>query len=144
MLDASIDGDLSQAFEVRKPLLVSEASEEPEPILFTFDSRTLQFELDRADLGDGAAETLTQVVDYLREFPEVSVTVAGHTCWLGSDAHNQTLSEQRAQAVMDYLVDQGVEPDRLVVEAFGETSPVATNETELGRQRNRRVEIIQR
>lgn len=144
MLDASIDGDLSQAFEVRKPLLVSEAPEEPEPILFTFDSRTLQFELDRADLGDGAAETLTQVVDYLREFPEVSVTVAGHTCWLGSDAHNQTLSEQRAQAVMDYLVDQGVEPDRLVVEAFGETSPVATNETELGRQRNRRVEIIQR
>ena len=74
----------------------------------------------------------------------MSVTVAGHTCWLGSDAHTQTLSEQRAQAVMDYLVDQGIEPDRLVVEAFGETSPVATNETELGRQRNRRVEIIQR
>ena len=84
------------------------------------------------------------VVDYLRELPEVIVTIAGHTCWLGTEAHNQKLAEQRAQAVANFIVSQGIGPDRLVVEAFGEAKPVATNRTEEGRKRNRRVEVVKR
>jgi len=144
VLEADVEGDLSQPLEVREPLLVAEVSPAPEPMRFMFDSRTLQFDLDRAELLPGAEQTLSPVVDYLRDFPEVSVTVAGHTCWLGTEMHNQTLSENRAQAVADYLISQGVEADRLVVEAYGESRPIATNQTDEGRQRNRRVEIVQR
>lgn len=144
VLEASVDGDLSQALEVREPLLVSQAEVTSEPMSFMFDSRTLQFELDRAALLPGAGETLMPVIDYLREFPEVRFTIAGHTCWLGSEAHNQLLSENRARAVMEFIIQQGIEADRLVIEAYGESQPIATNQTDEGRQRNRRVEIIQR
>jgi len=144
VLEADVEGDLAQPLEVREPLLVAEVSPAPEPMRLMFDSRTLQFDLDRAELLQGADQTLSPVVDYLREFPEVSVTVAGHTCWLGAEAHNQTLSEHRAEAVADYLISQGIEADRLVVEAYGESRPIATNQTDEGRQRNRRVEVVQR
>lgn len=144
VLDAQIDGDLSQPLEAREPLLVSEAPAEPEPVRFMFDSRTLQFELDRAELLPESEATLAPAVDYLLEFPEVSVTIAGHTCWLGTEAHNQVLFKQRAQAVADFITSQGIEADRLVVEAYGESQPIATNQTDEGRQRNRRVEISQR
>ena len=145
LLDVSVEGSLSQPLEVREPLLVFEApAPAAQPVLFTFDSRTLQFELDRAELMPGSKEALVAVVDYLRELPEVIVTIAGHTCWLGTEAHNQKLAEQRAQAVANFIVSQGIGPDRLVVEAFGEAQPVATNQTEEGRKRNRRVEVVQR
>ena len=145
LLDVSVEGSLSQPLEVREPLLVFEApAPAVQPVLFTFDSRTLQFELDRAELMPGSKEALVAVVDYLRELPEVIVTIAGHTCWLGTEAHNQKLAEQRAQAVANFIVSQGIGPDRLVVEAFGEAQPVATNQTEEGRKRNRRVEVVQR
>lgn len=145
MLDVSVEGNLSQPLEVREPLLVFEApAPAAQPVLFTFDSRTLQFELDRAELMPGSKEALVAVVDYLRELPEVIVTIAGHTCWLGTEAHNQKLAEQRAQAVANFIVSQGIGPDRLVVEAFGEAQPVATNQTEEGRKRNRRVEVVKR
>ena len=143
LLDVSVEGSLSQPLEVREPLLVFEApAPAAQPVLFTFDSRTLQFELDRAELMPGSKEALVAVVDYLRELPEVIVTIAGHTCWLGTEAHNQKLAEQRAQAVANFIVSQGIGPDRLVVEAFGEAQPVATNQTEEGRKRNRRVEVV--
>jgi outer membrane protein OmpA-like peptidoglycan-associated protein len=143
MLDVSVEGNLSQPLEVREPLLLFEApAPAAQPVLFTFDSRTLQFELDRAELMPGSKEALVAVVDYLRELPEVIVTIAGHTCWLGTEAHNQKLAEQRAQAVANFIVSQGIGPDRLVVEAFGEAQPVATNQTEEGRKRNRRVEVV--
>jgi outer membrane protein OmpA-like peptidoglycan-associated protein len=145
LLDVSVEGSLSQPLEVREPLLVFEApAPAAQPVLFTFDSRTLQFELDRAELMPGSKEALVAVVDYLRELPEVIVTIAGHTCWLGTEAHNQKLAEQRAQAVANFIVSQGIGSDRLVVEAFGEAQPVATNQTEEGRKRNRRVEVVQR
>ena len=145
MLDVSVEGNLSQPLEVREPLLVFEApAPAAQPVLFTFDSRTLQFELDRAELMPGSKEALVAVVDYLLELPEVIDTIAGHTCWLGTEAHNQKLAEQRAQAVANFIVSQGIGPDRLVVEAFGEAQPVATNQTEEGRKRNRRVEVVQR
>ena len=149
-VEAVVGGNLSQPIETREPLLVSKAPPvllvptAPKPVLFSFDSRTLQFELDRAELSPAAEDALAPVVDYLLEFPEVSVTIAGHTCWLGPEAYNQVLSEKRAQAVADFIVSKGILGDRLVAEAFGENTPIASNETDEGRQRNRRVEVVQR
>jgi len=97
-VEAEVDGDLSQPLEAREPLLVSNrptASKTPplpEPVLFSFDSRTLQFELDRAELPPGAEDTLTSVVSYLSEFPEVNVTIAGHTCWLARGSWSRSIT----------------------------------------------------
>ena len=68
--------------------------------------------------------------------------VDGHTDSVGSDMYNQTLSEERANAVREYLVGQGVPADSITSKGFGKTSPVATNDTAQGRQQNRRVELV--
>jgi outer membrane protein OmpA-like peptidoglycan-associated protein len=145
VLSATVSGDLSRPIESREPLLLAET----EPLVippitgFVFDSRTLQFDLDRAELGSGAGETLAPVVEFLNDFPDVSVRITGHTCWLGSEAHNLDLSERRANAVADYLVEQGIDRERLYVSAEGESQPINTNLTEEGRRSNRRVEVVQ-
>ena len=105
---------------------------------FVFDSRTLQFDLDRAELKPGASDTLSPVVDFSTDYPEVSVRITGHTCWLGSNEHNLDLSQRRADAVANYLVSQGIDRDRLFVAAEGESQPLDTNLTEDGRRSNRR------
>ena len=70
------------------------------------------------------------------------VSVEGHTDSIGSDAYNQRLSERRAKAVRDYMVEQGIDTDRIATHGWGEAKPVATNKTEEGRAQNGRVEII--
>ena len=70
------------------------------------------------------------------------LVIAGYTDNIGSDVYNQNLSRRRAQVVKDYLVRQGIAADRLIVRGFGETQPIASNETEDGRAKNRRVEFI--
>jgi outer membrane protein OmpA-like peptidoglycan-associated protein len=104
---------------------------------------SLQFDLDRAELKPGASNTLSPVVDFLNDYPEVSVRITGHTCWLGSNEHNLDLSQRRADAVGDYLVSRGIDRDRLFKAAEGESQPIDTNLTEEGRRSNRRVEVLQ-
>ena len=70
------------------------------------------------------------------------VEVAGHTDSMGSEAYNQGLSERRAQSVQDYLVSKGVKAQRLTAKGYGESMPVASNDTDAGRAENRRVELI--
>jgi outer membrane protein OmpA-like peptidoglycan-associated protein len=85
--------------------------------------------------------TLDQVAQSLKDYPDSLVDVYGHTDSTGSDAYNQTLSENRARTVMNYLISQGVPAARLRSQGFGETMPVADNDTPEGRAKNRRVEI---
>lgn len=85
---------------------------------------------------------LNDVADTLIEFPSTAVDIIGHADSQGPEASNQTLSEQRALSVQSYLANQGVRPVRIASIGFGETRPIATNETADGRARNRRVEII--
>jgi outer membrane protein OmpA-like peptidoglycan-associated protein len=68
--------------------------------------------------------------------------VEGHTDSIGTDDYNQQLSEHRAEAVRDYLVQQGISADTIVASGFGKTAPVASNDTPEGRQQNRRVELV--
>lgn len=87
--------------------------------------------------------TLKEIGTMLQQHPELRIRIEGHTDADGEDAYNQRLSEQRAAAVRSYLVDTfGVAGDRLVTAGFGETKPVATNDTPEGRQQNRRVELV--
>jgi outer membrane protein OmpA-like peptidoglycan-associated protein len=74
--------------------------------------------------------------------PGLHLSVEGYTDSVGSDAFNQTLSEQRANAVRDYLIQQGLDPASIIATGYGKSNPVASNDTPAGRQQNRRVEII--
>ena len=84
---------------------------------------------------------LNSVSLVVNEFDQTIIEVAGHTDSTGSDAYNQTLSEQRAGAVSSYLQTRDVRGDRIIAVGMGETWPVQTNDTTTGRQANRRVEL---
>lgn len=101
-------------------------------ILFDYNSYALRSE---------SKSTLQNLADNFRKYPEEQIEVEGHTDAVGSHESNQRLSEQRADTVRNYLVDQGVTGTRINSVGFGETRPKATNDTPEGRQLNRRVEI---
>lgn len=99
------------------------------------------FDVGSASLRPEFRATLDKVAQSLKDYPDSLVDVYGHTDSTGSDAFNQSLSENRARTVMNYLVTQGVPAARLRSQGFGETMPVADNTTPEGRAKNRRVEI---
>lgn len=102
----------------------------------------LYFAWDRATLEDASLPVLDEVVKALKDNPGFRVQVEGHTSSEGADDHNQTLSEQRADAVLDYLVTHGIAKDRLVSRGFASSVPIDTNTTSAGRENNRRVEFV--
>jgi len=89
-----------------------------------------------------AREKLAKVAGVLMAYPGLTVEVDGYTDNVGGESLNQTLSEKRADAVRDYLLQQGVSPRSLTSRGFGEGNPVASNDTSIGRQLNRRVELV--
>jgi outer membrane protein OmpA-like peptidoglycan-associated protein len=99
------------------------------------------FETAKADLKSESFPELDRVVEFLKENPNIRIAIAGHTDNVGSDADNLLLSKNRARAVFDYLVEHGVDRASLTSNGFGESKPIATNDTEEGRQTNRRVEF---
>jgi outer membrane protein OmpA-like peptidoglycan-associated protein len=104
----------------------------PSEVTFAFGS---------ANLSPEFRSTLDKVGATLTEYEKTYVDVMGHTDSVGSDAYNQTLSEQRASTVADYLAGRGVQRARLATKGYGESQPKASNTTEEGRAQNRRVEI---
>jgi outer membrane protein OmpA-like peptidoglycan-associated protein len=100
------------------------------------------FPLDSAQLTDEARATLDAIISIMNEQPNTSVIVRGHADDTGPSEYNLALSESRASEAMDYLVDHGIDPLRLSVDATGENSPVASNATADGRRANRRVEFV--
>ncbi len=94
------------------------------------------------ELLSGARERLAKVSGIVIAHPGLHLEVEGHTDAVGSDDYNQKLSENRAQAVRDYLVQQGISDNSIVSRGLGKTQPVATNDTPDGRQQNRRVELV--
>jgi OOP family OmpA-OmpF porin len=102
----------------------------------------IEFESGKTVLAPGGKDKLEAVVEFLNNQGEVQVDVFGHTDAQGKDSYNQALSEGRAKSVMEYLVSRGVSASRLSSKGFGETQPIATNETVEGRAQNRRVELL--
>jgi outer membrane protein OmpA-like peptidoglycan-associated protein len=101
----------------------------------------VNFDFDKATIRPDARPVLDEAVRILTQEGTVAVVAEGHTDAIGSDAYNQALSERRADAVRRYLVNGGVEPGRIQTEGFGESRPVASNETDDGRAQNRRTEL---
>ena len=94
------------------------------------------------ELLPGARERLAKVSGIVLAYPTLHLQVEGHTDAVGTDEYNQNLSEHRAEAVRDYLVQQGIAANSIGARGFGKTQPIATNETAEGRQQNRRVELV--
>jgi OOP family OmpA-OmpF porin len=104
--------------------------------------RGINFEYNSSDIQPEARPVLDQAAEILHENPGVSVRVEGYTDSSGTPQYNQGLSLRRAESVYRYLVNKGVDPERLTVEGMGQSRPVASNATEEGRARNRRVELV--
>jgi outer membrane protein OmpA-like peptidoglycan-associated protein len=100
------------------------------------------FAFGKYDLQPAAREALAKFSGIVIAHPGLHLSIEGYTDSVGTDAFNQTLSEQRANAVHDYLVQQGLDPSSITATGFGKANPVASNDTADGRQQNRRVEII--
>jgi outer membrane protein OmpA-like peptidoglycan-associated protein len=92
-------------------------------------------------LRDASRQNLTKLAVILDKYPDTNVLIEGHTDSTGTEEHNLTLSKQRADAVAFYLAEQNVSSRRFSVMGYGETQPIATNDSADGRQMNRRVDI---
>ena len=105
------------------------------------DLSSALFAFNKFDISPKAQTILNDVAAWLKKNPQMKCELSGHTDGKGSVAYNQKLSEQRAQAVYDYLVKAGVSSDNLTWKGYGKSEPIATNDTAEGRQLNRRVEL---
>ncbi|WP_322616083.1 OmpA family protein [Pseudomonas sp. BIC9C] len=99
------------------------------------------FAFNQSDLTPTAKSRLDALMSKFEDADVVSIKVVGHTDSVGSDAYNQALSERRASSVAEYLLSQGVVPNKVTSEGKGESQPIADNETEEGRAKNRRVDL---
>lgn len=99
------------------------------------------FEFNKTRLRPDAMTILDWALDILKKYPDMKVEVAGHTDSIGSDEYNQELSEGRANAVRTYFIEKGIAEAQLTAKGYGESEPVDSNETEEGRERNRRTEL---
>ncbi len=111
-----------------------------EGILVTFESGIL-FVFDSTSIQPAGRQNLATLATNLEKYPDSNVLIVGHTDNVGADAYNMTLSERRAESAASYLRQQGVSSGRIKTEGRGELEPVAANDTEAGRQENRRVEV---
>jgi len=100
------------------------------------------FDVDKASLKSDLKTSLARVAGILSVYQELNVSVEGHTDNTGSEEHNLKLSEQRAQNVLQFLVEQGIDAKRLSSKGYGMSKPVADNSTKEGRQKNRRVDLV--
>jgi len=101
-----------------------------------------QFDFNKATLKPEGKRMVDHAIQVMKDKPGMKVSVEGHTDSIGSEAYNQRLSERRAQAVRDYMIENGISPGRVATRGFGKSRPVASNKTAEGRAQNRRVEII--
>src|SRR5690606_14386987 len=101
----------------------------------------ITFGVDRDEVRSEFYPTLESVAVVLKEYDKTNVRIVGHTDSTDSDSHNQTLSERRAHSVSQLLISHGIASGRVWTNGYGERYPIASNDTEQGRQANRRVEI---
>ena len=140
----------AQQAETDKAAMRARLSEQLNLILVTRDSARglivsmsdVLFDTGKYSLKPGAREKLAKVAGILLAYPGLDIAVGGYTDNVGGDAMNQTLSENRAGSVRDYLVQEGVATNSVSAKGFGNTLPVASNDNASGRQQNRRVELL--
>jgi outer membrane protein OmpA-like peptidoglycan-associated protein len=129
-----------QAAEIEADLDGATVERIGEGIKITFDSGLL-FDVGKSDLRSASRTNLTNLAAILNKYPDTEILVEGHTDATGSDESNMTLSRNRAQSVANFLGSQQVISTRFTIMGYGESQPIASNETDSGRQANRRVEL---
>ncbi|AUD05890.1 OmpA family protein [Spirosoma pollinicola] len=110
------------------------------PKVFTFDNLT--FEPNLAQVTAQARSDVADLIQIMQAYPSLRIRIEGNTDSTGTDATNDPLSSERAEAVKQALIAGGIEPDRIATRERGDTKPVATNETEAGREKNRRIDVV--
>ncbi|AJR02783.1 OmpA family protein [Siansivirga zeaxanthinifaciens] len=111
-------------------------------IVVTFDETSgVYFDTNKYNVNAASQETLNKLIGVFKEYPDTNVLVVGHTDSQGADDYNMTLSKNRAYAVTNYLMNNGISSSRLTTHWFGETQPIEDNSTAEGRAKNRRVNI---
>jgi len=129
-----------QAEEMRQDIKNAKIERIGEGIKITFDSGIL-FEINSSELQSVAKENIESLVTILKKYPDTNILIEGDTDNTGTEEYNQKLSERRAQAVADYQKGLGVAGSRISTVGLGELNPIASNDTDYGRQQNRRVEV---
>lgn len=129
-----------RARELAKKITQLEAQRTERGIVLTLGD--VLFDFDRATLKSGGVRAVEKLSLFLEEYPERNVLIEGYTDSIGSEAYNRQLSRRRADAVRKALIDRNISPVRIEVRGYGEQYPVASNNTDAGRQQNRRVEVV--
>lgn len=132
-----------QAEEIRNNVPNAEVIHKPgeEGIIINFNSAVL-FDFDKYDLSATSSKSVDELASILKKYPETDVLIEGHTDSKGSDKYNMGLSERRAQAVSSYLTRKDIDQKRLKTVGYGEKQPIASNDTDEGRSKNRRVTFV--
>lgn len=130
-----------QAEQIKKEVPGAKVERVGEGIVVEFSEKIL-FGFDRSDLNASAENNLNKLAQVLKDNPNTNIEIQGHTDSKGTDSYNLQLSERRAQSVATYLRGKGVSSSRITTKGFGETAPVASNDTEDGRAQNRRVDFL--
>ena len=129
-----------QAEEMRQDIKNAKIERIGEGIKITFDSGIL-FAFDSSELQPAARTNIESLAKVLKKYPDTNILIEGGTDNTGSEEYNQKLSERRAEAVADYQKRLGVAGSRISTIGLGEMNPIASNDTDYGRQQNRRVEV---
>lgn len=130
-----------QAEEIKATVPDAQVIRVGEGIVVEFSSNVL-FAFGKSSLSNEAKANLDKLVIVLNNYPDTDIEVQGHTDSKGSEAFNQTLSEQRAGVVSQYLISKNIASKRVSIKGFGELLPKYVNDTEEGREKNRRVEFV--
>ena len=147
---AGLGKDFPQGFQLKPEISVKPAAAPVDPTvcqqLFSdlLAKGKIRFEQGRGTLDPDSTALLDRLIEIALRCPTAAIEVAGHTDGDGEDAFNQALSEQRAQAVVDYLVKAGLPASRFTAVGYGSTQPVAGNDTDEGKAQNRRIEFLVR
>jgi outer membrane protein OmpA-like peptidoglycan-associated protein len=129
-----------QAAEIERDIAGARVERVGEGIKITFSSG-IMFDVERAVLKDQYTGELSELSTILNKYEDTNILLEGHTDSTGSEEYNLDLSKKRAQSVANYLATQNVNPTRFTIMGYGESQPIASNETVEGRAQNRRVEV---
>ncbi|MDI6832809.1 MAG: OmpA family protein [Bacteroidales bacterium] len=127
---------------ITAPVIKLEMEVQPIEVGMHYRIHNIYFAFNSADILASSQKVLDEFIVFLNDHPTLQIGIEGHTDNVGSDEFNLILSENRAKAVYNYLVNNGIDANRLQYKGFGETTPIATNETEEGRAMNRRTEFV--
>jgi outer membrane protein OmpA-like peptidoglycan-associated protein len=138
--EAQLASRTQEADALRRQLAELNAKQTERGLVMTLGD--VLFETGKADLKGAATADLAKLTAFLTQNPDRSLVIEGHTDSVGSESYNQVLSQNRANSVKAFLLNQGVASNRITAFGKGESSPVASNDSSSGRQMNRRVEVI--